>query len=132
MTKVYAWPALATLASLAVYYYTMFRVSGARYKYKVPVPQTTGNLDFERFFRVQQNTVEQLVFFVPALWLFSFYVSPMWGGILGGVWALGRFIYAQGYYAEAKKRGPGFAISSLTGVVLWVGALINIIRALLA
>ncbi|MCK6508390.1 MAPEG family protein [Myxococcota bacterium] len=128
--KAYAWPTLATLFSLAVYFYTAVRVGGARAKYKVPVPHTTGNEEFERFFRVQQNTLEQLAFFLPSLWLFSMYISPMWGGIAGGVWAVGRILYAQGYYIAANKRGTGFAISSLAGLVLWGGALVGVILSL--
>ncbi len=127
--KAHLWPTLATLFSLAVYFYTVVRVGGARAKYKVPAPQTSGDPDFERYFRVQQNTLEQLVPFLPSLWLFSLYISPMWGGIIGGVWIVGRILYAQGYYAEAKKRGTGFAIGLLATIVLWGGSLVGVILA---
>ncbi|MFM8006312.1 MAG: MAPEG family protein, partial [Dolichospermum sp.] len=44
--------------------------------------------------RVQQNTLEQLALFIPALWLFSIYISPIWGAALGVSWVLGRIAYA--------------------------------------
>jgi hypothetical protein len=65
-----AWPSLVTIASLILYLSVIINVGRARVKYKIPAPQTSGDPDFERVFRVQQNTLEQLVLFLPALWLF--------------------------------------------------------------
>lgn len=120
-------PSLITVLSLLLYLVLTINVGRARSKYQVPVPAMTGNENFERVLRVQQNTLEQLVFFLPLLWLFSIYVSPLWGGVLGTIWLLGRLIYAWGYYQAAEKRAPGFAISSLTGMALLVGSLVGII-----
>ena len=89
-------------------------------------PAMSGDENFERVVRVQQNTLEQLVFFLPALWLFSFYVSPLWGAVLGAVWLVGRILFAWGYYQAAEKRVAGFAISSLSGITLVLGALVGI------
>jgi len=86
----------------------------------------SGDENFERVVRVQQNTLEQLVFFLPALWLFSVYVNPFWGAGLGVVWLIGRIIYAWGYYQAADKRIAGFAISTLGGIGLLLGALVGI------
>jgi glutathione S-transferase len=41
----------------------------AREKYGIKAPSVTGHENFERAYRVQMNTVEQMVFFLPALWL---------------------------------------------------------------
>jgi len=71
-------------------------------------PAVTGAPEFERAFRIQQNTLEQLIWFLPSLWLFAFYVSPTWGGILGLVWVGGRIHYALSYYRDPEARGPGF------------------------
>jgi uncharacterized membrane protein YecN with MAPEG domain len=131
MLKAHLWTALATLAALGMYFFTILRVGGARGKYKIPAPATTGNPDFERVLRVQQNTTEQLVFFIPALWLFSFYTSPLWAGILGALWVVARVIYAIGYYAEAKKRAAGFGLSTLASLSLWVGAIVGAVLAFL-
>ena len=122
---------LVTILSLILFYVLSVNVGIARAKYKVPVPQITGDETFERVFRVQQNTLEQLIMFLPALWLFSLYVNAIAANILGGIWIVGRILYAWGYYAEAGKRGLGFAINSLSTLILMVGSLIGIGKSLL-
>ncbi|MEA5577167.1 MAPEG family protein [Anabaena sp. UHCC 0451] len=121
------WTSLVTVLALIVYFVVTINVGRARFKYKIVPPETTGNPDFERVLRVQQNTLEQLILFLPALWLFSFYVSPIWASALGTTWIIGRIAYAWGYYQAAEKRGVGFGISSLSGIVLILGSLIGII-----
>jgi uncharacterized membrane protein YecN with MAPEG domain len=93
----------------------------------VQPPATTGDPNFERVLRVQQNTLEQLVFFLPLLWLFAQYVSSLWATILGGFWIIGRVLFALGYYQAAEKRGPGFALSSLSSLALLLGSLVGLI-----
>jgi uncharacterized membrane protein YecN with MAPEG domain len=117
-------PSLVTLFALLMYFIVTINVGRARFKYKVAPPAMTGDPNFERALRVQYNTLEQLVFFLPLLWLFSYYLSEFWGTILGGIWILGRIIYAWGYYQETEKRAPGFAISSLSTMILLLGTLI--------
>src|SRR5271165_5410533 len=60
-----------------------FKVGGARTKYGVKAPAISGNEIFERHFRVQQNTLEQLIVFIPGLYLFSRYFNPLWAAGLG-------------------------------------------------
>lgn len=122
----YLYPSLVTALTLIVYQVLTINVGRARMKYKIMPPAMSGNENFERVVRVQQNTLEQLVFFLPALWLFSFYVSPLWGAVLGAVWLMGRIIFAWGYYQAAEKRMAGFAISTSSGMTLVLGALIGI------
>ncbi|MDP5339698.1 MAG: MAPEG family protein [Nodularia sp. (in: cyanobacteria)] len=124
------WTGLITALTLLLYFVITINVGRARAKYKVLPPQMTGNPDFERVVRVQQNTLEQMVFFLPALWLFSLYLSPFWGAGIGAVWVLGRIVYAWGYYQAAEKRMIGFGISSLSSIVLLLGSLIGIILSL--
>lgn len=124
------WTGLITALTLLLYFVITINVGRARAKYKVSPPQMTGNPDFERVVRVQQNTLEQMVFFLPALWLFSFYVSPLWGSAIGAVWVVGRIAYAWGYYKAAEKRAIGFAISSLSSIVLLLGSLVGVILTL--
>jgi uncharacterized membrane protein YecN with MAPEG domain len=107
-------------------------VGRARAKYKVLPPQTSGDPDFERVFRVQQNTLEQLILFLPSLWLFSLFVSPIWGTGVGTLWMIGRILYAWGYYQAAEKRFIGFGINVLSLLVLLVGSLVGIIRTFMA
>ncbi len=122
---------LVTILSLILFYILSVNVGIARAKYKVPAPQITGDENFERVFRVQQNTLEQLIIFIPALWTFSLFVNAIAANILGGIWIVGRIIYAWGYYAEAGKRGLGFAINSLVAIALLIGSLIGIGKSLL-
>ncbi len=121
------WPSLVTVAALIVYFVVTINVGRARAKYKIMPPAMSGNPDFERVVRVHENTLEQMIAFLPALWIFSVFVSPIWAAAIGGVWVLGRIIYAWGYYQAAEKRVIGFAISSLTNMILLIGSLVGII-----
>jgi glutathione S-transferase len=117
--------AIVTCLALFVYFVFMLIAGNARHKFKISAPATVGHPEFERKFRVQQNTVENLVMFLPALWMFSWYLSPVWASGIGLVWVVGRIVYARGYYAEAGRRGPGFGITMLATGILAVGALVG-------
>jgi glutathione S-transferase len=125
--KTLLFPSFITVVTLIVFFIITVNVGRARVKYKVPVPQTSGDPDFERVFRVQQNTLEQLILFLPSLWLFSLFVNPIWGAGIGGVWIIGRILFAWGYYQEAQKRRLGFAINALSVIVLILGSLVGIV-----
>lgn len=121
---------LITVLTLILLFGVAFNVGKARAKYKINAPATTGHPKFELAYRVQMNTVENAVAFMPALWLFSYYVSTFWGAILGGAWLLGRIWYAVAYSEDAKKRGGGFGLSFLAFAILMAGALVEIVRRL--
>ncbi|MDX1976517.1 MAG: MAPEG family protein [Pseudanabaenaceae cyanobacterium bins.68] len=112
---------LITFLTLLLLFVLGIAVGYARGKYQVPVPQTSGNDTFERVFRVHQNTIEQTVGFLPGLWLFGLTVNANVAAILGIIWIIGRILYAWGYYLEAKKRAPGFALSMLANLTLLFG-----------
>jgi uncharacterized MAPEG superfamily protein len=122
-------PSLVTGFALVLYVVTIANVARARGRYKVAPPATTGDPAFERIYRVQQNTLEQLVLFLPALWLYSLFVSPPWGAAIGLVWVLGRLYYAWAYYRDPAKRTPGYLIGAICAVVLLVGGFIGMLRA---
>ncbi len=126
-----ALPALVLCLAVIVFIATALKVGSARVKYGIKAPATTGHPDFERVFRVQQNTLEQLVAFIPGLLLFAQYVSPNWAAGIGMVWIIGRIWFALSYYAAAEKRGPGFMLTFLALVVLLGGAVIGIAASLL-
>ncbi|NES84461.1 MAG: MAPEG family protein [Moorea sp. SIO2B7] len=125
-----SFPSLITALSLLLYLVVTINVGRARAKYNVLPPAMTGDPNFERVLRVQENTLEQLVFFLPPLWLFCFYVSPLWGAGIGAFWLIGRIAYAWGYYQAAEKRKVGFGISSLSSMVLLFGSLIGVILSI--
>ena len=126
------WPALVSLLALLLYFGVTANVGRARAKYGVPAPQMSGNPDFERILRVQQNMLEQLICFLPTLWIFCLYLDPLWGSGLGFIWVIGRGLYAWGYYQAAEKRGLGFAIASLSSLVLLLAGLVGIILNLVS
>lgn len=100
-------------------------VGMARGKYNVPAPATTGNVVFERYFRVQMNTLELLIMFVPAIWMFGFYVSANVAAGLGAIYIIGRGIYFFSYVKDPKKRSLGFGLSAGPVAALVIGALIG-------
>ncbi len=116
---------IVTVSALLVYYVTMINVGVARAKYSVQPPAMSGEPNFERALRVQGNMLEQLILFLPLLWIFCYDVSQLSGAVLGGIWILGRMLYAWGYYQEAKKRTLGFGVSSLSMMSLFLGCLIT-------
>lgn len=116
------------IALLEYFYFTM-RCGSMRGKSNVPAPTMTGPPEFERAVRVQYNTMEQLVIFVPSIVLFGHYVSAPIGAGLGLVFVLGRFLYARGYWQDPAKRGPGFGLTILSNSVLLLGGLVGAVMS---
>jgi glutathione S-transferase len=108
-----------------------FKVGRARGRYGVKAPAITGNEIFERHFRVQQNTLEQLVVLVPALYLFAHYFSPLVAAALGVIYLIGRELYATMYVKEPSKREIGYGLTFVPTAVLLAGGLFGAVRSLL-
>jgi uncharacterized membrane protein YecN with MAPEG domain len=106
-------------------------VGRARAKYQVKAPATTGNEIFERYFRVQMNTMEQLIVFLPAIWLFATYVQAPVAAALGVLFIIGRFLYFTGYVKEPTRRTAGFLLSAIPTMVLLVGGIMGAVRSAL-
>jgi hypothetical protein len=100
-----------------------FKVAKARGRYGIAAPATTGNPIFERYFRVQQNTLELLVAVLPGLYLFARWINPMYAAILGVVYLIGREIYARAYVKDPAKRSMGFGLTMFPVATLVVGGL---------
>ncbi len=124
--------ALVTIAALGYTFILSGLVGAARAKAGVDAPAMTGQPDFDRAFRIHMNTIEQLVLFIPVLWLATSVVGDVWAAEIGVVWVVGRVIYAAGYRKDAEKRGPGFIITLLPTAVLTVVALWGIGQAFMA
>lgn len=118
------------LLALAQYMVLAGLVGRARAKYGIRAPAITGNEAFERVFRVHQNTLENLVIFIPAVWIFAAYLSPAWAAGLGVVFIVARVEYARGYITAAQKRSIGAGISGIVLIALVVGGLVGVSRAL--
>ncbi len=125
-----AWVTIVAMLALLEYFFFSIKVGQARGKYGVKAPATTGNEHFERYHRVHQNTMEQLVMFFPSLFTFATLVSATWAAILGVVFIIGRAVYFNLYIGNPDKRGPGVLISLLATAVLIIGSLVGAIMTL--
>jgi len=121
--------AVVTALALIEYIVIATLVGRARGTYKVDAPATSGHPVFERYFRVQQNTLEQLIVFIPSLWMFAQYVNANVAAGLGLVFVVGRALYLRAYVREPSQRGLGFLLSFAPNVILLLGSLIGAILA---
>jgi len=120
-----------TLLALLEYMILGIMVGNARTKFGVEAPATTGNPEFERYFRVHANTLEALMVFIPSVWIFSFVVNYHFGVALGLLFVVARFIYASGYINAPARRGPGaIATIAINGTLLLCSLVWLIVRAL--
>jgi glutathione S-transferase len=123
--------AVVTVLAVLLGLYTMVLVGRMRAKHGVHAPAMTGAPEFERAVRVQMNTLEQVVLFLPVLWLATVY--PVLSGYLapglGLIWIIGRILYASGYMADAAKRSSGFLIAGVALLGLLVASIVGIVHA---
>jgi len=123
------WPSLITWLTLILMGALASDVARARARYGIRAPATSGNEDFERVYRVQMNTLENAVVFLPTLWLAAWYWKPAWAAVCGAVWLAGRIWYAQAYKRAAQGRSRGFALSLIGLSALVIGSAIGWVRA---
>ena len=123
------WPALVTLATVTLLFGCAWYVGYARGRYKVSAPATTGPVEFECAYRVQMNTLENTVIFLPALWIASLYFSPLIASAVGAVWVLARAWYAFAYARNPKSRGAPFVMAFAAWGVLMILAVWGLLRS---
>ena len=124
--------ALVTLLVVVLMFATAANAGRARVLYKIKAPAVTGHELFERAYRVQMNTLEQAVIFLPVLWLYAGLIGDTGAGAMGLIWLLGRTWYAIAYQKNPAKRGPGFGLAMLAFFGLAFGALWGVVRVILA
>jgi glutathione S-transferase len=115
---------LAVLISLAF----AIGVARARRETGIDAPAMGGHPRLERALRVQGNTVEQIVMFLPALWIAALYFQGWAPPLIGLVWCLGRVVYAF-VYGGHRQRFPGFALTIFPTLILIVLAILGIVNA---
>jgi uncharacterized membrane-anchored protein len=75
--------------------------------------------------------MEQLVVFVPALWIYAYLVNPLWGAGIGLFFIIGRFVYRAAYLKDPASRSNGFSIGVLAIAVLLVWSLVAAVMSLI-
>ncbi len=121
--------AIVTVLALVQYTYFGIQVGGAHQKYGVKVPAMSGDDQFERINRVHQNTLEQLALLLPALWMYAYFVNPLWGAGMGVVYLIGRIIYSSAYQKDPASRSLGFMLSFLPGTVMLAWVLVVVVMS---
>ena len=112
------------LIALLQYLYFTGKTGFTRVKYKVSAPKCEGDETWERIFRVQQNTMEQLIVFVPGMLAFAHWVSESWALLPGVLFILGRALYSRAYVTNPESRALGMILSMFSNIALVLGALI--------
>jgi len=125
--------AVAIVTSLALLQVALFsfQVGAARQKHGVHAPSITGNAEFERVFRVHQNTIEQLIMVIPGLWMFAYFLNPNWAAGVGVVFIISRFMYSSAYSNDPSKRSLSFTIGFISTMALVIGGMVGAVMTLL-
>jgi glutathione S-transferase len=121
------WTAWTTIAALLMYVWVFSNAGKARIKFQVKAPSMDGPTEFLCAQRVHANTLEQIVLFLPLLWMCASFLGDRWAAAGGAVWVLGRVIYALAYYREPSKRAMGFIVSLAANAALMLGAIVGLI-----
>ena len=120
------------VAVLAVMQYLGFGVLAgqARRVSGLKAPAVTGDVGFERMYRVQMNTLETLVAFLPALFLAARYWPTHLVAGLGVIYLFGRLLYWRAYVSDPSKRAIGFMLSMVPTVALCLMTVVGIVMGL--
>lgn len=120
------------VAVIAVFQFLSFgALTGrARRLSGLKAPAITGHEGFERMYRVQMNTLETLIAFLPVLFLAAKYWSAPWVAGVGAIYLVGRHLYWRAYVTDPSKRGIGFMLSMVPTLMLLLLALAGIILSL--
>ncbi|QBB71716.1 MAPEG family protein [Pseudolysobacter antarcticus] len=122
---------LVALLALLQFLIFIVLVGRARGRYGIKAPATSGHEIFDRYFRVQQNTQENLLMFLPALWIAAAYWNPLWVAAVGAIYLVGRVWYCVGYVRDPRSRAMGYLLTAIPIVVLLLAALYGVVRTMI-
>ncbi|MDG1310750.1 MAG: MAPEG family protein [Porticoccaceae bacterium] len=123
---------IVILVALLQYIIFTMKVGATRGKYDVSAPKTVGNDLWERLYRIQQNTMEQLINFFPAMVIFTLYVSEIWPLLPGILFLVGRQLYAGLYFKDPTNSGPGEALSFFSNLGVVIASLAGLVMQVLS
>ena len=126
-----AYVTIVVMFVLMQYLYFGVAVGRARTRHGVEAPAVSGDENFERFHRAHQNTLEQLIVFVPAIYAAGYYAHDIAASVVGIVFLFGRADYFRSYIADPQSRGRGMIVTMACSVILIAGALVGAMRVLL-
>jgi glutathione S-transferase len=123
--------AAVTILAILFFVWTFLRVGQMRSKHDVKAPTMTGPLEFESAVRVQMNTLEQMIIFLPLLWLATryFHLLAWLPAAFGLLWVIGRVIYMSGYMTAPERRSTGFLVTTVASLALLVLSIWGIVNA---
>jgi glutathione S-transferase len=127
MSHAYPWTAAMTLMVALLISCTAAWVGVERLRTGIAAPAVTGDERFERAFRIQMNTQEGALVFLPALWVCAVFLSDRLAAGLAGLWIVSRLWYALAYWAEPAGRRPAFILSQLLYVSTWLSGAAGIV-----
>ena len=121
------------LIVLVLFQYIFFamQVGKARGTYGVSAPATTGNPIFERYYRVQTNTLEVLILLLPAAWISASYWNPLFVAAMLLIYLVGRQIYFASYIKDPKQRSMGFLLTIVPIFLLLLSAAAGAVMSLI-
>ncbi|MDH3614785.1 MAG: MAPEG family protein [Gammaproteobacteria bacterium] len=125
------WITIVTVLAILQFVWFGIQVGSLRAKHEIKAPSMSGAPEFERMFRIHYNTMEQLVVFLPALWLYAHMVNPVWGAGFGVVYLIGRFVYRAAYLKDPAGRSAGFTLTFIPAAVMLIWVLIVAVRNLI-
>lgn len=126
-----AYVTVVVMLTLIQYLYFGVAVGRARGRHGVSAPAISGDDTFERFHRAHQNTLEQLVVFIPASFCAAYYSNALIAAAIGIVFLLGRAYYFRSYISDPQTRGTGMIATMVANVILIGMALVGAVRYLL-
>ncbi len=125
--QAYPLTALAICLIVLLQFWFMFAVGRERGRSKIKAPALTGDAGLERALRVQGNTIEQVVMFLPALWLSLPLLGDLFAALTAALWIIGRLHYGITYQRDPSARGPGFVLTLIALAVALTAALAGIV-----
>jgi glutathione S-transferase len=123
--------AIVTIIMLVQFMYFSIEVGKMRQKHGAKAPVMSGHEEYERSNRIHQNTMEQLVVIIPAMWIFGQFFNPLYAAGLGAVYVVARFVYRAAYMKDPSGRTIGFTTGFLAMAALVLGGLVGAVMKLM-